>query len=115
MLAGRIIRLTLTALLALGLGAGASMGDTQAFAAMGQAALSAAPSSGDCPLCNDCAKPCARSMTCSTGCVSPGLTSAFLVLALHAYRTRLAPRPDLQSSSADLRTPTPPPKLIDIA
>lgn len=110
MLIKRIISLAFVALLAVGLGASVTRSDAQPFAGMAQANLSATPSP-DCSLCKDCERPCARSIGCGAQCVSPTLTSAIQVGALHAYRSRLSPRPDWQLASADLLTPTPPPKL----
>jgi len=115
MLVGRIIKLILVALLTIGLGAGVSVGDTRPFAGTSQATLSAAPDSGDCALCKDCAKPCVASMTCGTACISSGLASASQIAALHANRSSLALKPDWQLSSVELRTPTPPPRLTSIA
>jgi len=111
MLIGRIIKLTLVVLLAIGLGAGARLGDAQPFAGTDQATLSAAPSPGDCGPCQGCAKPCVTSIMCGAVCTSLGLASTVQGVAFHAYLRRLAPEPDLQPSSADLRTPTPPPRL----
>jgi len=114
MVVGRIIKLTLVALLAIGLGGGVTLGDAQPFAGTAQATLSAAPNSGDCTLCKDCAKPCVASMTCSAACISSGLASASQIAALHANRSSPALKPDWQLSSAELRTPTPPPRLTHI-
>jgi len=117
MLIGRIIRLVLVAVLAIGLGAGVSVSvsDTQPFAGTSQATLSAAPDSGDCAACKDCAKPCVASKTCGAACVSYSLVSASPIAALHVNRSSLASKPGWQLSSAELRTRTPPPKLIHIA
>jgi hypothetical protein len=111
MLIGRIIRLAFVILLAIGLGASVSMGDTQPFAGTAQATLSATPTSGDCSLCEDCATPCVASIMCGTACISLGLASTQRV-ALHASLGRLTANPGGQLSSAELRTPAPPPRLI---
>jgi hypothetical protein len=114
MLIGRIIRLTLVILLAVGLGAGVTLSGTQPFAGTAQATLSAAPTSGDCSLCEDCATPCVASIMCGTACISLGLASTQRV-ALHASLGRLTANPGWQLSSVELRTPAPPPKPIHIA
>jgi hypothetical protein len=115
MLVGRITKLILIALLVVGLDGGVSMGDTQPLAGTSQATLSAAPDSGDCAACKDCAKPCVASITCGPACVSFSLVSASQIAALHVNRSSLACGPGWQPSSAELRTRTPPPKLIHIA
>jgi hypothetical protein len=99
------------ALLAIGLGAGVSLGDTQPFAGTAQATLSATPNPSDCRLCEDCATPCVASIMCGTACISLGLASTQGV-ALHASLGRLTANPGWQLSSAELRTPAPPPRLI---
>jgi hypothetical protein len=114
MLIGRIIRLTLVILLAVGLGAGVTLSGTQPFAGTAQATLSAAPTSGDCSLCEECATPCVASIMCGTACISLGLASTQRV-ALHASLGRLTANPGWQLSSVELRTPAPPPKPIHIA
>jgi hypothetical protein len=115
MLVGRIIKFALVILLAVGLGMGVSVGDTQPLAGTSQATLWAAPNSGDCAACKDCAKPCVASMICGAACISSGLASAVKVAAVRADRSSPASKPGWQLSSADLRTPTPPPKLVHIA
>ena len=107
----RIIKLALVALLTVGLGVGVGMG-VQPYAGTAHLILSAAPDSGDCGLCQDCAKRCVTSMTCGAACISSGLVSAIQVSAVFADRSRPAPKPDWQTSSADLLTPTPPPRLF---
>lgn len=114
MLFGRIIKLALVALLILGLGTGAGLG-VQPYALTAHLILSAAPDSGDCGLCQDCAKPCVNSMICGTACITSGLVSTTQVSAVRAGRTGPTPKTDWQLSSADLRTPTPPPRLTSIA
>ena len=111
MLIGRIIRLVFVILLAVGLGAGVTLGGAQPFAGTAQATLSATPTSGDCSMCEDCATPCAASIMCGTACISLGLASTQGV-ALHATLGRLTANPGWQLSSAELRTPAPPPRLI---
>jgi hypothetical protein len=115
MLIGRIIKLALVALLTVGLSAGVGVGDAKPFAGTSQATLSAAPNSGDCAACKDCAKPCVASMICGAACISSGLASAVKVAAVRADQSSPTSNPGWQLSSADLRTPTPPPKLIHIA
>lgn len=115
MLAGRIINLALVALLAVGLSAGVGMVDTQPFAGTSEATLSAAPNSGDCAACKDCAKPCDASITCGAACVSSSLVSASHIAALGANRSSPASKPGWQLSSAERRTPTPPPRLTHLA
>ena len=115
MLVGRITKLVLVALLAVGLGSGVSVSAVQSFAGNSQATLSAAPESGDCAACKDCAKPCVASITCGPACVSFSLISASQIAAPHATGSSLATKPGWQLSTAELRTRTPPPKLIDIA
>jgi hypothetical protein len=110
----QIIKLTLVALLAIGLGAGLASGGAQPFAGTAQATLSAAPTSGDCSLCEECATPCAAAIMCGTACISLGLAST-QGLALHASLGGLTANLGWQLSSAELRTPAPPPKLIHIA
>src|SRR3990172_8745232 len=100
MLIRQIVKLTLVALLAIGLGAGLASGGAQPFSGTAQATLSAAPNSGDCTLCKDCARPCVASMTCSAACISSGLASASQIAALHANRSSPALKPDWQLSSA---------------
>jgi hypothetical protein len=114
MLIGKLMRLTLVALLAIGLGAGATLGDAP-FSGTGQATLSAAPSPGDCSPCGDCGKPCVTSIMCGAACISLGLPSTVQRVAFFAHLRRLAPEPDWQLPSADLRTPTPPPRLSRFA
>jgi|RifCSP13_1_1023834.scaffolds.fasta_scaffold02687_3 hypothetical protein len=114
MLVGRIIKLALVALVTIGLSVGVSVGDTQPFAGTDQTTLSAPPTSGDCRLCEDCATPCVASIMCGTACISLGLASTQRV-ALHASLGRLTANPGWQLSSAELRPPAPPPKLIHIA
>lgn len=97
MLIGRIIRLAFVILLAVGLGAGVT--------------LSATPNPSDCRQCEDCATPCVALIMCGAVCVSPGLASTVLGVALHASHGRLVPKPGCPLSSAEFRTPTPPPKL----
>jgi hypothetical protein len=111
MFIGQIIRLILVALLAIALGGGVTLGDAQPFAGTGQAALSAAPSPGDCSPCGDCAKPCVTSIMCGAACISLGLASTVQRVAFLDHLRRLAPEPDWQLSSAELRTPTPPPRF----
>jgi len=111
MLIGKLIKLTLVALLAIGLGAGIASGAAQPFAGTAQATLLAAPNSGNCSLCDDCATPCVASIMCVTACISLGLASTQGV-ALHASLGRLTANPGWQLSSAELRTPAPPPRLI---
>ena len=111
MLVGHIIKLALVALLAVGLSASVSVSDTQPFAGTAQATLSAAPTSGHCSMCEDCATPCVASIMCGTACISLGLASTQGV-ALHASLGRLTANPGWQLSSAELRTPAPPPRLI---
>jgi hypothetical protein len=113
MLVGRIMKLILVALLFVGLGSGVSV--MQPFAGTSQTTLSAAPESGDCAACKDCAKPCVASITCGAACVSFSFVSAGLMAPLHASRSNLASKPGWQLSTAELRTRTPPPKLIHIA
>ena len=115
MLVGRIIKFALVVLLAVGLGMGVSVGDTQPLAGTSQATLLAAPNSGDCAACKDCAKPCVASITCGAACVSSNLVSASQIAALRANRSSVASKPGWQLSTAELRTRTPPPKLIHIA
>jgi hypothetical protein len=115
MLVGRVTKLILVALLAIGLGGGVSVSDTQPFAGTSQATLSAAPNSGDCAACKDCAKPCVASITCGAACVSSSLVSASQIAALRANRLSPTSKPGWQLSTAELRTRTPPPKLIHIA
>jgi hypothetical protein len=114
MLVGRITKLILVALLIVGLGAGVGVG-VQPFAGTAHRILSIGPDSGDCGLCQDCAKRCVTSRTCGAQCISSGLFSATQGSAVLADQTKLAPRLDWQLSSAELRTPTPPPRLIHIA
>ena len=115
MVFGRIIKLALVALLTTGLGVSVSMGDTRPFGTTTHLTLSAADSPGDCTLCKDCSRPCGTSMTCGAACISSGLVSANQVSAVFAGRSGPAPKPDWQTSSADLLTPTPPPRLTSIA
>lgn len=115
MLVGRITKLILVALLVVGLGGGVSVSDTQPFAGTSQATLSAAPDSGDCVACKDCAKPCVASITCGAACVSFSLVSASQIAVLLVNRSSPASGPGWQLSSAELRTRTPPPKLVHIA
>jgi len=115
MLAKRLISLTLAILLTLGSGAGLSVNDAPPFAVTSQAALSAAPNSSDCSLCEDCAKPCVASVVCSTTCLSPGLASGVQGAISYDYSQRRTPKTGSQPSCADLLRPTPPPKLIRIA
>jgi hypothetical protein len=114
MLIGRIIRLTFVILLAAGLGAGVTLSGAHLSAGTVQATLSATPTSGDCSMCEECATPCVASIMCGTACISLGLASTQRV-ALHATLGRLTANPGWQLSSAELRTPAPPPKLIHIA
>jgi hypothetical protein len=114
MLVGRIMTLTLAVLLAIGLGIG-TVGNSQSFTASSQTTLSAAPDSGDCSACKDCATPCAPAVVCSTACLSLGLASAVQGTVLHGYAPRRLADTGWQPSSAELLTPTPPPKLIHIA
>jgi hypothetical protein len=111
MFIGRTIRLILVALLAIGLGEGVTLGGAQPFAGTGQAALSAPPNPGDCGPCQGCAKPCVTPIMCGAVCFSLGLASTLQGVAFHAHLRRLAPEPDWQLPSADLRIPTPPPRL----
>lgn len=115
MLVARITKLIFVALLVVGLGGGVSVSAMQPFAVTSQATLSAAPDSGDCAACRDCAKPCVASKACSVACASHSLVSASPIAALHVNRSSLASKPGWQLSSAELRTRTPPPKLIHIA
>jgi hypothetical protein len=99
------------------LGVGPIQGDMQAFAGTGQIAFSASPHSGDCDSdsCGDCAKPCIAPGMCGPACVSLGLASNVQGVTLYFYSHRVAPRPGWQLSSAELRTPTPPPRLSHYA
>ncbi len=115
MLAARITKLIFVALLVVGLCGGGDVSAMQPFAGTSQATLSAVPDSGDCAACKDCAKPCVASKACGAACVSHNFVSAGPIAALHVNRSSLASEPDWQLSSAELRTRTPPPKLIHIA
>ena len=114
MLIGRIIRLTLVILLAVGLGAGVTQSGTHLSAGTAQATLSAAPNSDNCNMCEDCTTPCVASIMCGTACISLGLASTQGV-ALHASLGQLTTNPGWQLSTAELLTRTPPPKRIHIA
>jgi hypothetical protein len=109
MLVERIIRLTLVVLLSLGLGAGAGLHYVPIMAGAGQATLSATPS--DCSKCEDCAKPCVAPTMCRTACISFCLASTIQGVTQHTLPRRLARYSDWPFSSADLRIPTPPPRL----
>jgi|SRR5581483_2804019 len=111
MFVGRILRLVLVAVLAIGLGAGVTQGNTQAIGGTAHAALSAIPNPGDCSPCKDCGKPCSPSVMCGTFCVSLGLTHAVQGTAAQVTPGRPILVPDWQFSSAELTTPTPPPRL----
>ena len=115
MLIGRIIRLAFVILLAVGLGAGVTLGGAQPSAGTAQATLSATPNPSDCRLCEDCATPCVASTMCGATCITLGLASTVQRVALHANLGRLTANPGWRLSSAELRTPTPPPRLIHIA
>jgi hypothetical protein len=108
---GRILRLVLVAVLAIGLGGGVTLGNSQPFAGTAHLTLSAAPGLGNCSPCEDCAKPCLTSIMCGAACISLGLPSAVQRVAFIAHLRRLAAEPDWQLSSAELRTPTPPPRF----
>jgi len=112
MLIGRVMKLAFVAVLAVALGVGATLGGAHLSAGTLQATLSAASESGECSPCEDCAKPCVASIMCGTACISLGLTPNPQGIALNADLGRLAPNPDPQLSSAELGTPTPPPRLI---
>lgn len=114
MLIRRTIELSLVALLIAALGAIMALGSAtsareQGFVVMAQAALTATPSS-DCGQCEECAEPCTVSITCSAACIS-GLVPAASGPGLTGLRRQLRVAPGWQVSSADLRTPTPPPRL----
>jgi hypothetical protein len=107
--------ITLMALLSFALGTSAALGAEQHFTGAGQTTLSAAPSPGDCNACQDCAKPCVTAIACSTSCVPTGAGFVIQASAMYAGQGRFAAKPEWQASSAELRTPTPPPKLSHIA
>jgi hypothetical protein len=81
----------------------------QGFAGIAQTALTATPSA-DCSQCDDCAEPCTASIACSAACIS-GLAPSASGLALNDHRRQVTIHPGWQRSSAELRTPTPPPRL----
>ena len=110
MLLGRIIRLSLVVLLSLGLGAGTGH-HAQAFAAVGKAALSATLSAGHCNQCEDCAKPCVATTMCGTACISLGIASGVEGVTSHTSLSRFGRHSDRPFSSAELLTPTPPPRF----
>lgn len=111
MFVGRILRLVLVAVLALGLGAGVTLGNMQPIGGMVHAALSVIPSSGDCTPCKDCGRPCASSVMCGSVCVFLGLTHTVQDVAARVSSDRPFLIRDSQLSSAELNTPTPPPRL----
>ena len=107
----RILRLVLVAVLTVGLGVGVTLGNTQPIGRTAHAALSAIPDPGDCSPCKDCGKPCAPSVMCGSMCVVLGLTHATQGVASRVSPDRPALMRDSQLSSAELNTPTPPPRL----
>jgi len=114
MLIGRTIGLALAVLLVAALGTvgvldSATLARDLGPAGIAQTALTAAPSA-DCSQCDDCAEPCTASIACSAACIS-GLVPAAPGPALHGHRRQLTTHPGWQLSSADLHTPTPPPRL----
>lgn len=108
---GRFIKLTLVVLLAIGLGVNVTPGHTLPFAGTGQVAFSAASSSGDCHACGDCAQPCVTMAACGAACVSSSVMPHLQRVVSRGHSHRFVPQPDWQLSSAELRTPTPPPRL----
>jgi hypothetical protein len=107
--------ITLVVLLSVALGAGNAVAGEQQFAGPAQTVLTAAPSSGDCNACKDCAKPCPTVVACNASCVSVGAAFVIRISTMQPSQGKLAASPDLQLSSVELRTPTPPPKLSQIA
>jgi len=111
MLIRRFIKLTLVVLLSVGLGLSVTQSDAQPFAGTGHATLLAAPDPGDCGGCRECVKPCVAAIACGAACASLVLTSDVRSAVSPFYSQRVAPRPDRQLFSAELRIPTPPPRL----
>ena len=107
--------ITLVILLSVALGAGGALADEQHFAGPAQTILSAAPGPGDCNACQDCAKPCVTAIACNASCMSTGAVFVIQASAMYADQGRLAAKPEWQPSSAEMRTPTPPPKPSHIA
>ena len=114
MSAGRVISLIVAVVLAIGLAANTMSNAAQPVPGTAHLVLSA-PNPADCSLCKDCAKPCVATVVCSTTCLSLGLASGVQGAISHDYSQRRTPETGSQPSSADLLTPTPPPKPIRIA
>src|SRR5262245_50821643 len=110
MLVARFAKITLVIVLALASIAGATGGDAQFLAGTDKIAHSAAPNLDGCGPCEECAQPCRKLVVCGAACsTSLGLMPDGQIDLSH-YSPRVAARPNWQVHSAELRTPTPPPR-----
>ena len=106
---GRISKLLLVALLAVGLGVGFGQGRAQPIVGAAQTTVSATPV--DCGLCEHCGKPCIPAAMCGPIYVSLGFGGTAQPALARTTSDRLVPLPDWQLYSAELSTPTAPPRL----